>query len=99
MSHTRKSSKGVSGAVAIFTILASAVVVLSGLIAVTRALFRLGYDIRENKAATQANTKVISDLSDNIPVLDGRMTTLENRVSTMEARVSILERIRKRWRG
>jgi hypothetical protein len=59
---------------AVIAILASAVVVFGGLAAVTRALWRVAQDIRDNKQATQENTTAITDLSTK---MDGRITALE----------------------
>lgn len=70
-----------SGAVSVFTILASAVVVLGGLVAVTRALWRVAQDIRDNKRATEANTVALGELSTK---MDGRITSLEARVTKLE---------------
>lgn len=65
----------------VFAILASAVVVLGGLIAVTRALWRVAQDIRDNKRATVANTAALGELSIK---MDGRISLLESRVATLE---------------
>ena len=65
----------------IFAICASAVVVLGGLIAVTRALWKVAQDIRDNKVATLANTKAVEDLSTK---MDARIVSLEIRVASLE---------------
>ena len=68
----------------IFAILASAVVVLTGLVAVTRALWKAAQDVRDNKAATQANTRAVQELSTK---MDGRIGSLETRMTEVEARL------------
>jgi hypothetical protein len=68
-------------AATIFSIMAAAVVVLGGLVAVTRALWHVANDIRDNKVATQANTKAVEELSTK---MDGRITSLEARVAHLE---------------
>jgi len=67
----------------IFAICASAVVVLGGLIAVCRALWKVANDIRDAKNATLANTEAIHELSTK---MDGRITSLESRVQKLEQR-------------
>lgn len=68
---------------AVIAILASAVIVLGGLAAVTRALWKVAQDIRDNKQATQENTTAITDLSTK---MDGRITALEAWRLRMEGR-------------
>ena len=65
----------------VFTILASAIVVLAGLIALTKAIWRAASDLRDNKQATVKNTAAITDLSTK---MDGRITSLEARVERLE---------------
>lgn len=66
----------------ILAMLASAVVVLGGLVALTRAIWNAAQDLRDNKAATVKNTEAIADLSLK---MDGRITALEGRMSQIEA--------------
>lgn len=68
---------------AVTAILASAVIVLGGLVALTRAIWHAATDLRDNKTATQANTRAVSELSTN---LDGRIGRLETRVTALESR-------------
>ncbi|HXJ27550.1 MAG TPA: hypothetical protein VNH17_17685 [Streptosporangiaceae bacterium] len=67
----------------VFAIMASAVVVLGGLVAVCRALWKVANDIRDAKNATLANTEAINELSLK---MDGRITSLEARVQSLEQR-------------
>jgi len=72
---------------AVVAILASAVIVLTGLVAVARGLWKVAIDIRDNKRATEENTTAITDLSTK---MDGRITALEAWRLRQESR--------KRWR-
>jgi hypothetical protein len=65
----------------VFTILASAVVVMGGLFALSRAIFRAALDLRDNKNATIKNTAAIVELSTK---MDGRITALEERMTEVE---------------
>lgn len=71
-----------SAVATVFAIMAAAVVVLGGLIALTRALWKVAQDIRDNKVATVANTRAVEELSTK---MDGRITSLEARVSRLES--------------
>ena len=68
-----------------FTILASSVVILGGLVALTRAIWKAAEDVRDNKRATQANTVAITELSVK---MDGRITSLEARMSQVEGKIN-----------
>lgn len=70
-----------SSAVAIFAILASAVVVLSGMLGLARAIWSTVQDLRDNKTATMANTRAVAELSQK---MDDRISSLETRVSDLE---------------
>lgn len=72
-----------TGTGAVLAILASAVVVLSGLAVLTRAIWRIAQDIRDNQAATSANTRALAQLTSQ---LDGRLTSIEGRLSAVERR-------------
>lgn len=65
----------------VFTIMASAVVVLGGLVAVARVMIRLAWDIRENKAATVLNTQELAKLNEQ---MDGRLIRMEARIRRLE---------------
>ena len=67
----------------VFTILASAIIVCGGMVALTRAIWRAAQDLRDNKRATQANTAAIGDLNNR---MDGRIAMLEARMNEMERR-------------
>ena len=73
-----------TGVGAVFAILASAVIVLGGLVALTRALLRAAFDLRDNRKATVDNTTAINELK---TVMDGRITSLEARMTAAEARL------------
>lgn len=77
-----------TGAATVFTILASAVIVVGGLVAVTRALFNVATDIRANKIATEANTSALEKLKDT---MDGRISSLEVRMATVETQLKSLQ--------
>lgn len=68
---------------AVTAILASAVIVLGGLVTLTRAIWHAATDLRDNKSATVANTRALGELSTN---LDGRIGKLETRVTALESR-------------
>lgn len=68
----------------ILTMLASSVVVLGGLVALTRAIWKAAQDLRDNKQATVKNTEAIADLSMK---MDGRITSLEARMTVVEGKV------------
>jgi hypothetical protein len=71
----------VSSAAGVLAVLASAVIVLTGIVALTRAIWRVAQDLRDNKAATQANTKAVDNLAAQ---MDGRITSIEKRLSDLE---------------
>jgi hypothetical protein len=68
---------------AVLAILASAVIVLGGLFAVVRAIWRIAQTLRDN-------TKATTDLSANLEKLavsiDGRFDALVERVTKLEGR-------------
>jgi 4-hydroxybenzoate polyprenyltransferase len=70
------------GAGAVLAILASAVVVLTGLITLARAIWKAAQDVRDNKAATVANTRALSEMK---TMMDGRIAALDERVYRLEA--------------
>lgn len=63
-----------NGAVSVFVILASACTVLTGLVLLTRAIFRIAIDLRDNKNATVANTAALKDFAGSV---NPRMTAIE----------------------
>ena len=65
----------------VFTILSSAVIVLGGLTAVARGLWKAAQDLRDNKSATQANTVALANLGTQ---MDGRLTSIEQRLGRLE---------------
>jgi hypothetical protein len=69
----------VTGVGAIFALLASAVIVLGGLIALARSVWNAAQDIRDNKTATQANTSALKELRAQI---DGRLTAIETWIAS-----------------
>jgi hypothetical protein len=68
---------------AVLAILASAVIVLTGVVALTRAVWRVASDLRENKTAVAANTRAIERL---VLQMDGRFTSIKRRLSHLEGR-------------
>lgn len=73
-----------------FTILASAVVVLGGVVAMVRAIWRAADTVRLSTRATAANTAVNRELSQKIDhlseTIDSRFDTLTERVARLEGR-------------
>jgi hypothetical protein len=73
----------VNSAEAVFAILASAVIVLGGLVALVRAIWKIAQTLRDN-------TKATTDLSANLEKLtvsiDGRFDALVERVTRLEGR-------------
>ncbi len=65
------------------TILASAVIVLTGLAALVRAMLRFRDDVRDNTSATKQLTGRLDDLTTSI---DGRFDRLAERVTALEQR-------------
>lgn len=78
-----------NGAGTVLAVLASAVIVLGGLAAVTRAIWRVAQDLRDNKQATQANTQALSNLAKQ---MDGRLTAIETRLARLEGVVANADR-------
>ena len=68
-------------------ILASAVVVLGGLVALVRALLRIRDVLRDNIRATETNTEALGELS----------TKMDGRISALEAWRVRVEGERRRW--
>lgn len=80
----------------VITIMASAMVVMLGLITLTRAVFKVAIDLKdykriteESKAATEENTKALTELR---AVMDGRVTRVEEGIVSISERVSRIER-------
>ena len=71
----------------VLAILASAVVVLGGLVALVRALLRIRDVVRDNVKATNDNTGALGELSEK---MDGRISALEAWRVRVESR--------RRWR-
>lgn len=67
--------------VAILASLGSAVIVLGGLVAVVRAIWRIAQNLRDNTKATQDLTIHLEDLTASI---DGRFDKLAARVTELE---------------
>lgn len=65
------------------TILASAVIVLGGLAALVRAIWKIAQTMRDNTRATQDLTGKLDHLSASI---DGRFDALAERVARLEGR-------------
>ena len=74
------SSSGVT-TVTVVTILASAVIVLGGLAALVRAIWKVANTMRDNTIAVQQLTDRMDELSSSV---DGRFDKLLHRVETLE---------------
>lgn len=74
-----------SATASVLTILASACVVLAGLVTLTRAIWKAAQDLRDNKQATQANTVALDELK---TMMDGRIVSLESRMTAVEGRLA-----------
>ena len=70
--------------------LASAVIVLGGLAALVRAVFKFAVTMRDNTTATKDLTAQLGDLTTSI---DGRFDKLADRVSALERRDERSERL------
>jgi hypothetical protein len=66
---------------AVFAILASAVIVLGGLVALVRAIWRIAQNLRDNTKATRELTGQLDALTTSI---DGRFDALAERVARLE---------------
>lgn len=66
---------------AVVAILASAVIVLGGLVALVRAIWRIAQNLRDNTKATQDLTGQLNSLTTSI---DGRFDALVDRVTRLE---------------
>ncbi|MGO8957459.1 MAG: hypothetical protein ACLQFR_08850 [Streptosporangiaceae bacterium] len=77
-----QSVGGTAQAGTVFAILASAVIVLGGLAALVRAIWRTAQVLRDNTVAMQNLTGRLNDLSSEV---DGRFDKLVQRVSKLES--------------
>jgi predicted PurR-regulated permease PerM len=76
-------STGTGTAATIFAILASAVIVLGGLAALVRAIWKTATTLRDNTTATQALTSRLDGLAQSV---DGRIDRLAERLDKLEAK-------------
>ena len=72
---------GTGTAATIFAILASAVIVLGGLAALVRAIWKTATTLRDNTSATQALTSRLDGLAQSV---DGRIDRLAERLDKLE---------------
>jgi carbon starvation protein CstA len=70
-----------NGTGAVLAILASAMIVLTGLTALTRSIWRAAQDLRDNKQATTRNTSALDNLGQQ---MSGRLAAIEGRLSHLE---------------
>jgi len=77
------TATGTGTAATIFAILASAVIVLGGLAALVRAIWKTATTLRDNTTATQALTARLDGLARSV---DGRIDRLAERLDKLEAR-------------
>jgi hypothetical protein len=75
------SGSGSSGAATIFAILASAVIVLGGLGALIRAVWKWATTMRDNTTATQKLTERLDTL---VASVDGQMHSFGERLAKLE---------------
>jgi hypothetical protein len=68
---------------AVLAALASAVIVLGGLLAMARSVWKAAQDLRDNKQATDRNTRALDSLGTQ---MDSRLTAIETRLSALESR-------------
>ena len=67
---------------AIFAILAAAVIVLGGLVALVRAIWKVAQTLRDNIVATRALTARFDKFD---PATDARLAALETRMAALES--------------
>ena len=75
------SAGGTGTAATIFAILASAVIVLGGLAALVRAIWKTATTLRDNTSATQKLTQQLEGLTQSV---DGRIDSLAERIAKLE---------------
>jgi len=73
----------VTGAGAVTAILASAVIVLGGLVALVRSIWKIAQNLKDNTSATTELTANLKDLRTSI---DGQLDALAGRVALLEGR-------------
>lgn len=74
---------GTGTAATIFAILASAVIVLGGLAALVRAIWKTATTLRDNTSATKALTERLNGMAQAV---DGRIDRLAERLDKLEAK-------------
>jgi len=74
-------TSGTGAAATIFAILASAVIVLGGLAALVRAIWKTATTLRDNTTATKALTDRLDGLAQHV---DGRIDSLADRIGKLE---------------
>ncbi len=72
-----------TGAGAVTAILASAVIVLGGLVALVRSIWKIAQYLKDNTSATTELTANLKDLRTSI---DGQLDALAGRVALLEGR-------------
>jgi len=75
------TATGTGTAATIFAILASAVIVLGGLAALVRAIWKTATTLRDNTTATKALTNRLDGLAQSV---DGRIDSLAERIGQLE---------------
>jgi hypothetical protein len=83
---TQASTLGTAGAV--FTILASAVLVVGGIAALVKAIWKVASKLTDNTRATATLSASMADLGGK---LDEFKVTMDGRVGSLESRVAALE--------
>lgn len=82
-----------TGTGAVMAILASAVIVLTGLVALVRAIWKIAQNLRDNTTATNVLTHNLSKLTASI---DGRFDALVTQVEGLKAELAELRGRRRR---
>lgn len=83
------TATGSGAAATIFAILASAVIVLGGLAALVRAIWKTATTLRDNTTATQKLTERMDGFAQSV---DGRIDHLAERIDQLTERIGKLER-------
>jgi predicted PurR-regulated permease PerM len=89
LSAVTPDTASVASASTVFAILASAVIVLGGLAALVRAIWKTANIMRDNTTATKDLTRRMDDL---VTSVDGRFDQLVHRVDTQAQQIDGLRR-------
>ena len=87
MALAEAAATSTNSAATVFAILASAVIVLGGLAALVRAIWKTATTLRDNTRATQNLTE---KLDEYVKASDGRFEGLNDRVISLEHHIALL---------